>query len=126
MPLRAPKMYSFIFGFQRRVWCPKWAPASSSSFSVTETKNSSFEASALAELEALAGAGPAVLLSLDLAWIARQEPCILQLAAQLRVVFQERARDAVAQRARLARRPAPAHADQDVELVGGLRDHQRL
>src|SRR3982751_1492753 len=30
MPLRAPKMYGFIFGFQRLVWCPKWTPASSS------------------------------------------------------------------------------------------------
>ena len=41
MPLRSPKMYSFIFGFQRRTWCPKWTPASSSSFIVTETKLSS-------------------------------------------------------------------------------------
>ena len=29
MPLRSPKMKRFIFGFQRRVWCPKWTPASS-------------------------------------------------------------------------------------------------
>src|ERR1700737_4870317 len=35
MPLRAVKMYCFIFGFQRLVWCPKWAPASRSCFSVT-------------------------------------------------------------------------------------------
>src|ERR671926_246295 len=34
MPLRAPKMYGFIFGFQRFVWCPKWTPASSSCFMV--------------------------------------------------------------------------------------------
>src|SRR5215475_4520083 len=32
MPLRSPKMYSFIFGFQRLVWCPKCTPASSNSF----------------------------------------------------------------------------------------------
>src|SRR6516225_2965244 len=32
MPLRAPKMYCFIFGFQRLVWCPKWTPASRSCF----------------------------------------------------------------------------------------------
>jgi hypothetical protein len=25
-------MYFFIFGFQRLVWCPKWTPASNSSF----------------------------------------------------------------------------------------------
>src|SRR5947209_4866604 len=28
-------MKRFIFGFHRRVWCPKWTPASSSSFMVT-------------------------------------------------------------------------------------------
>src|SRR5579863_8859041 len=27
-------MYSFILGFQRLVWCPKWTPASSNSFMV--------------------------------------------------------------------------------------------
>src|SRR5581483_7720734 len=32
MPLRAPKMYGFIFGFQRLVWWPKWTPASRSCF----------------------------------------------------------------------------------------------
>src|SRR5579863_365117 len=34
IPLRSPKMYSFILGFQRLVWCPKWTPASSNSFMV--------------------------------------------------------------------------------------------
>jgi len=34
MPFRLPKMNFFIFGFQRFVWCPKWTPASSSSFIV--------------------------------------------------------------------------------------------
>src|ERR1700722_547876 len=37
MPLRSPKMYSFIFGFQRRVWWPKCSPASSNSFIVIST-----------------------------------------------------------------------------------------
>src|SRR5579875_1812217 len=35
MPLRSPKMNLFIFGFQRRVWWPKWTPASRSCFIVT-------------------------------------------------------------------------------------------
>src|SRR5579862_3307657 len=39
MPFRSPKMYSFIFGFQRRVWWPKWTPASRSSFIVISTAN---------------------------------------------------------------------------------------
>src|SRR4026209_293020 len=34
MPLRSPKMYFCIFGFQRLVWLPKCTPASSSSFMV--------------------------------------------------------------------------------------------
>src|SRR3954470_13257469 len=35
MPPRSVKMKRFIFGFQRRVWWPKWTPASSSSFMET-------------------------------------------------------------------------------------------
>src|SRR5689334_15820733 len=31
MPSRSPKMKRRILGFQRRVWWPKWTPASSSS-----------------------------------------------------------------------------------------------
>src|ERR1700722_9333211 len=27
--LRSPKMKGAILGFQKRVWCPKWTPASS-------------------------------------------------------------------------------------------------
>ncbi len=34
-PLRSPKMYGFIFGFQRWVWWPKCAPASSNCCMVT-------------------------------------------------------------------------------------------
>src|SRR5882672_1398484 len=32
MPLRSMKMNFFILGFHLRVWCPKWTPASRSSF----------------------------------------------------------------------------------------------
>ena len=35
MPPRSVKMKRFIFGFQRRVWWPKWTPASRSSFMET-------------------------------------------------------------------------------------------
>ena len=38
IPLRSAKMYSRIFGFQRRVWCPKWTPASSSCFMLVAAK----------------------------------------------------------------------------------------
>ena len=40
MPPRSPKMNRRILGFQRRVWWPKWTPASSSSRMVTaDTRN---------------------------------------------------------------------------------------
>src|SRR6266481_10155413 len=39
IPLRSPKIYSFIFGFHRRVWWPKCTPASSNSFIVISTAN---------------------------------------------------------------------------------------
>src|SRR6266850_3010307 len=39
MPLRSPKMYFCIFGFQRFVWWPKCTPASSSSFIVNAAMN---------------------------------------------------------------------------------------
>src|SRR3954469_24827134 len=35
MPLRSVMMKRFIFGFQRRVWCPKCTPLSSSCFMLT-------------------------------------------------------------------------------------------
>src|ERR1017187_7716513 len=35
MPLRSPRMNRRILGFQRRVWCPKCTPESSSSCRVT-------------------------------------------------------------------------------------------
>src|SRR5919204_2167598 len=35
IPERSPYRYRRIFGFQRRVWCPKWTPASRSSRLVT-------------------------------------------------------------------------------------------
>src|SRR5215467_4550589 len=41
MPFLSPKIYSFIFGFHRLTWCPKWTPASSSSFIVTVANRSS-------------------------------------------------------------------------------------
>ena len=47
MPFRAPKMYGFIFGFQRLVWCPKWTPASSSFFMVTSVMTRALRLSSL-------------------------------------------------------------------------------
>src|SRR3954470_11901947 len=42
MPPRSVKMNRFIFGFQRRVWWPKWTPASSSSRMETTAKAAPF------------------------------------------------------------------------------------
>ena len=38
IPLRSAKMYFFIRGSQRLVWCPKWTPDSSRFFIVTTAK----------------------------------------------------------------------------------------
>src|SRR5579871_2640265 len=42
MPPRSVKMKRFIFGFQRRVWCPKCTPASSRSFMETTGMSAPF------------------------------------------------------------------------------------
>src|SRR3954453_4391656 len=45
MPPRSVKTKRFIFGFQRRVWWPKWTPASSSSFMETTGMRAPFSVS---------------------------------------------------------------------------------
>src|SRR4051794_7338455 len=127
MPLRLPKMYCFIFGFQRRVWCPKWTPASSSSFIVTSTKEFSLLlSSALAELEPRTGTLLAILLAFLLARVARQEAGRLEAVAQLGVESEQSAGDAVPNGAGLARAAAPGDADGDVELLHRLGQLQGL
>src|ERR1019366_4407439 len=133
MPFRSPKMYSFIFGFQRFVWWPKCTPASSRSFIAIAAKltllTAGLEACAtslpFAELEALACSRHAVLLAFLGARVAREEPVFLELLAQLQVVLDQRAGDAEAHRAGLPRDAAAGDGRQDVELVGGFGEHQR-
>src|SRR5438876_867131 len=103
MPFRSPKMYSFIFGFQRFVWWPKCTPASRRSFIAVAAKQPPL---AFTELEALARASHAVLLAFLRPRVAREQPFVFQPLAQLRVVLDERPRDAQAQRAGLARHAA--------------------
>src|SRR6476619_5153899 len=100
MPLRSPKMYSFIFGFHRLVWWPKCTPASSRSFNAIATKKPPLP---VAELEALARSGHTVLLALFRARVAREEPFVLECLAEFGVVFDERARDAQPDGAGLSR-----------------------
>src|SRR5216683_5671262 len=149
MPFRSPKMYSFIFGFQRFVWWPKCTPASRRSFIAIAAKlppcsetadrrcqtadqsefhnlNSALSSwLTLAELEALARSGHAVFLTLLGARVAREEPFILQPLAQLEVVLDQRARNAQPHRARLPGHAAAGHCRQNVELVGGFGEDQR-
>src|SRR5436189_1530267 len=134
MPFRSPKMYSFIFGFQRFVWWPKCTPASRRSFIAIAAKSFSFKpatqngppcALTLAELEALARSGHAVLLALLRARVAREEPFVLQTLAQLEVVLDQRARNAQTHGARLSGHAAAGHRRQNVELVGGLGEDER-
>src|SRR5687767_10079419 len=82
--------------------------------------------SALGELEAGAGALLAVLLALLHARVAREEAGLLESLAQLEVVHLQRTGDPVADRAGLAARAAAVDGDDDVELVDGLRQGERL
>src|ERR1044071_3998279 len=136
MPFRSPKMYSFIFGFQRFVWWPKCTPASSRSFIAIPGNSSSFSLTfwrpvkrrprlAFTELEALARASQPVLLAFLDARIRRHRAVLLHLLAQLRVVFDERAENCEPHRAGLAVDTAAIDGREDVELVTGLREEQR-
>src|SRR5437867_6208706 len=113
MPFRSPKMYSFIFGFQRFVWWPKCTPASSRSFIAIPGNSSSFSLTfwrlPFAELEALTRASHAVLLPFLDARIRRQQPVLLQLLAELRVVLDKCSRDLEAHRAGLSVLAAAGH-----------------
>src|SRR5512146_1759130 len=80
----------------------------------------------LAELEALAGARASVLLALDGARIARDEPRLLQDRPELRVQLAQRAGDAVADGARLAREAATPRGDEHVELAHLVDQLERL
>src|SRR3954470_11220833 len=72
---------------------------------------------ALGELRPLAGLLEAGLLALLDARVARQEAAALELAAQVRIGLEQRAADAVAQRARLGGDAAALHAGHDVHAV---------
>src|SRR4030081_1522744 len=74
--------------------------------------------SSLGVLRRLASALQAVLLPFLLARIARQEAGLLQYGAQLRVVLEQGARDAVGDRPGLARLAAADDFDTGVEALG--------
>src|ERR687898_727218 len=137
MPLRSPKMYSFIFGFQRFVWWPKCTPASSRSFMAIAVKlpptcsrrrgrhGRCATPLALAELETLARAGQPVLLPFLDPRVAGQESVLLQRLAQVAVGQHERAGDPEPHRTCLASHAATGHSGDDIELVGVLGDDER-
>src|SRR6266545_936382 len=128
-------MNFFIFGFHRLVWCPKWTPASSSSFIEIETRKhlpfrrippARIEPLPFAELEARPGAALSVLLAFLHPRIAGQESFLLQLLAQFGVVLGQRPGDPVADRAGLTGRTAAGDAHVDVELLRRLHREERL
>jgi len=71
----------------------------------------------LRELEAFACALLSVLLALFDSRITGNQSRVLQRRPQVGIVFEQRASDAVANCAGLARRPAAGYVRQDVELV---------
>src|SRR6187401_600904 len=132
MPLRSPKMNSFILGFQRLVWWPKCTPASNSSCIEIPLKlppecaRRDASRLTLAELEALARSRHAVLLAFLRAGVARQEAAALERLAQFGVGHAERAGDAEAQRAGLSGHAAAAHGCQHVVAARHLGDDEGL
>src|SRR3989337_172819 len=124
MPLRSPKMYSFIFGFQRRVWWPKWTPASSSSFMGKVSTVTSLRL-ALRPLEALARPLLAVLLAFLHPGIAGQKTVLAQLRTQRRIGQRQRPRQPLADGARLAVAAAALDGNVGIELVGNAGEDQR-
>src|SRR5215204_1256040 len=122
MPLRSPKMNSFIFGFQRFVWWPKCTPASSRSFMAIAVKlpptcsrrrgrhGRCATPLALAELETLARAG---------------EPVLLPRLAQVAIRQDERAGDAQPHGTGLTGDAAAGDGRDDIELVRVLGDDER-
>src|SRR5690348_15403212 len=119
------KMKRFIFGFQRRVWCPKCTPASSRSFMVISdtafpppgvcstvrspvlgnpslvggrVRWTASAALPLAELEPFAGARLPVLLPLLHARVAGQEAFATEQRPQALVLARERPGDRHAER----------------------------
>src|SRR5436190_22995485 len=65
-------------------------------------------------------------LALDFARVARDEPGLRQRRLQLRVVLDQRPRDAVANRAGLTRLPAADDIDHDVERLLVVGQHEGL
>src|SRR5450631_2518246 len=82
--------------------------------------------SALRELRAAARLAPTDLLALDLARIAGDEPGRAQWLAQVLVEFEQRARDAVTDRAGLAGDAAAVDRNRDVEARRHLHELERL
>ena len=71
----------------------------------------------LRELEAFASALLPILLPFLDARVARDQAGLLQRGTQVGIVFEQRARNAVANRARLSRRSAAADINQNVKLA---------
>src|SRR5438128_8982927 len=80
----------------------------------------------LAELEAAAGLGAAVLLALDDAAVAGQETLALDRDAQCRLIAGQCGRDAMTDSARLAGQPAALDGRFDVVLALAIRDVENL
>src|SRR5262249_23923858 len=152
MPLRSRKMNFFIFGFQRRVWWPKWTPASRRSFMVTSLiakapsvdrppataacadrrpagvrdgapPGAALVLLTLRELEALARPRLSVLLALLHARVAREKAFLAQRPPQRLVEPDERARDSELDRAGLAGETTARGGHVDVVARGRVGGH---
>src|ERR1700704_426166 len=80
----------------------------------------------LRELEALSRALLSVLLSFFDTRIARHQPGVLQRRTKVRIEFDQRTSNPMPNSTRLTRRATARNVDQNIKLVCGVRQLQRL
>src|SRR5882724_5273399 len=80
----------------------------------------------LRELEALAGALLSILLAFFNARVTCDQARLLQCWTKIRIVFEQRTSNAVANSPRLSRRTATTNIDQNIKLGSCLSQLQRL
>src|SRR5215211_6460928 len=80
----------------------------------------------LRKLETLSRTFLSVFLALLDPWVAGHKTGMLESRTKIRVEFEQRSRDAVSDRSRLARWTTTRNVDDEIKLVRGLSQLQRL
>jgi hypothetical protein len=105
-----------------------YSPQPLDSFSVSNQSgyDNGFNCLSLRKLETLPRALLSVLLALLDPWIAGHKTSMLESWTKVSVKFEQRSRDAVSDRSRLARWTTTRNVDYEIKFIRGLRQLQRL